>query len=72
MLLVLALNVEPYCLPGSALEIVSPGLGFQRLCMTEMAGSQGALILLMRTGRQSHFSLPPGRRLRRYHGAAAA
>lgn len=49
MLLVMALNVETYCLLGSALEIVSPGLGFQWLCMTEMAGSQGALILLMLT-----------------------
>jgi hypothetical protein len=49
MLLVMALNVETYCLLGSALEMVSPSLGFNWLCMADMAGGQGVLVLLMLT-----------------------
>jgi hypothetical protein len=47
MLLFMALNVETYCLLGSALEMVSPRLGFNWLCMADMAGGQGAVVLLM-------------------------
>ncbi|MDQ6735961.1 MAG: hypothetical protein M3Z35_17915 [Nitrospirota bacterium] len=49
MLLFMALNVETYCLLGSALEIMSSSLGFNWLCTTDMAGGQGALVLLMLT-----------------------
>lgn len=52
MLLFMFLNVESYCLLGSTLEIVSPGLGFNWLCMTDMtdmAGGQGALVLTILT-----------------------
>lgn len=45
----LFLNVEPYCLVGSALEILSPGLGFNWMCMSDMNGGQGAFVLLMFT-----------------------
>ena len=49
MFLVMALNVEMYCLLGSALEIMSPGLGFHWFCMTEIAGGQGAFVLIVFT-----------------------
>jgi hypothetical protein len=43
------LNLETYCLLGSALDIVSPGLGFHWLCMTDMPDGQGTLILIVLT-----------------------
>ena len=43
------LNVEPYCLLGSALDIVWPGWGFTGLCMTGMVGGQGTFMLLALT-----------------------
>ena len=49
MFLVMALNVEMYCLLGSALEIMSPGLGFHWFCMTEIAGGQGAFVFIVFT-----------------------
>lgn len=45
----LFLNVEPYCLIGSALEIVSPGSGFNWMCMSDLNGGQGAFALLLVT-----------------------
>ena len=48
-LLLVFLNVETYCLLGSALEIVSPGLGFNWLCMTDMAGGQQQVLLIIVT-----------------------
>jgi hypothetical protein len=49
LLLFVFLNVETYCLFGSALEIVSPGLGFNWLCMTDMAGGQQTFMLIILT-----------------------
>jgi hypothetical protein len=49
MLIVMLLHVETYCLFGSGLEIVSPGLGFNWLCMTDMVGGQQIFMLLILT-----------------------
>ena len=49
MLIFLLLNVETYCLLGSGLEILSPGLGFKWLCRADMAGGQQTLILIILT-----------------------
>ena len=49
MLLFVFLNVETYCLFGSVLESVSPGLGFNWLCMTDMAGGQQTFMLIILT-----------------------
>ena len=49
MLLFVLLNVETYCLFGSALEIASPGFGFNWLCMTDMAGGQQTVMLIILT-----------------------
>jgi len=38
-----------YCLLGSALEIMSPSFGFNWFCMTDMAGGQGAFVLIVLT-----------------------
>lgn len=42
-------NVETYCLVGSAVEILSPRLGFNWMCMSDMNGGQGAFVLLLLT-----------------------
>jgi hypothetical protein len=49
MFLFIFLNIETYCLFGSALEIMSPGSGVNWLCMTDMAGGQQALLLIILT-----------------------
>ena len=43
------LNVESYCLFGSALEILSPGLGISWMCISDMNGGQAAFVLLLLT-----------------------
>lgn len=49
MLLFVFLNVETYCLLGSAWEILSPGLGFTWLCMTDLTGGQQTFMLIILT-----------------------